>query len=144
MFPACKFTSCISLVFVPAWSSSQLKDLVDEGEMAELRAREKRVDVEVDWALDVFMKACSVAGKRESIITDYVLRLLDLELCQDTLVGNDWFRGVSGGQRKRVTAGKTLEATIRNELILAHGRSKSKATSYLCLRLMGVVVAQHN
>jgi ABC-type multidrug transport system ATPase subunit len=73
--------------------------------MAKLRAREKRAAIEVEWVLDAFMKACSLAGKRESIITDYVLRLLDLELCQDTLVGNDWFRGVSGGQRKRVTSG---------------------------------------
>ena len=83
-------------------------------EMAELRKREKRVGVEVEWAVDAFMKACALAGKRESLVTDYVLRLLDLEICQDTLVGNDWFRGVSGGQRKRVSAGlmcKTANAT---------------------------------
>ena len=28
-----------------------------------------------------------------------------MQVCENTLVGNDWFRGVSGGQRKRVTAG---------------------------------------
>ena len=81
--------------------------------MAELRKREKRAGVEVEWAVDTFMKACALAGKRESLVTDYVLRLLDLEICQDTLVGNDWFRGVSGGQRKRVSAGAlfmTLES----------------------------------
>ncbi|EIE25913.1 ATP-binding cassette transporter [Coccomyxa subellipsoidea C-169] len=77
-------------------------------EMAELRKREKRAGVEVEWAVDTFMKACALAGKRESLVTDYVLRLLDLEICQDTLVGNDWFRGVSGGQRKRVSAGEIL------------------------------------
>ena len=79
-------------------------------EMARLRKREKRAGMEVDWAVDAFMKACALAGKRESLVTDYVLRLLDLEVCQDTLVGNDWFRGVSGGQRKRVSAGSVLHA----------------------------------
>lgn len=34
-----------------------------------------------------------------------MLKVLGLDVCADTLVGNDMLRGVSGGQRKRVTSG---------------------------------------
>ncbi len=33
------------------------------------------------------------------------LRLLGLDICADTVVGNRMLRGISGGQKKRVTAG---------------------------------------
>ena len=33
------------------------------------------------------------------------LRGWRVQVCEGTLLGNDWFRGVSGGQRKRVTTG---------------------------------------
>ncbi|EGC38233.1 hypothetical protein DICPUDRAFT_76201 [Dictyostelium purpureum] len=36
---------------------------------------------------------------------DQVIELLDLEKHQDTLVGNEFLRGISGGQKKRVTIG---------------------------------------
>lgn len=34
-------------------------------------------------------------------------QVLGLEICADTVVGNEMLRGISGGQRKRVTTGKT-------------------------------------
>ena len=34
--------------------------------------------------------------------------LLCVQVCADTLIGDDQIRGVSGGQRKRVTTGQTL------------------------------------
>jgi len=37
--------------------------------------------------------------------TDYVLKVLGLDVCSETIVGNDMMRGVSGGQKKRVTTG---------------------------------------
>ncbi|EGC32249.1 ABC transporter G family protein [Dictyostelium purpureum] len=39
---------------------------------------------------------------------DYILKTLDLERQQDTVVGNEFLRGVSGGQKKRVTIGVEL------------------------------------
>ncbi len=37
-----------------------------------------------------------------------LLRLLDLKHVENTLVGNDLIRGISGGQRKRVTIGVAM------------------------------------
>ncbi|MCH85700.1 ABC transporter G family member 31-like, partial [Trifolium medium] len=58
--------------------------------------------------IDAFMKASSVGGKKHSVNTDYILKVLGLDICSDTIVGNDMVRGVSGGQRKRVTTGFSL------------------------------------
>jgi hypothetical protein len=30
-------------------------------------------------------------------------------MCADTMVGNEMLRGISGGQRKRVTTGKEIQ-----------------------------------
>lgn len=58
----------------------------------------------VGWGV----KASSVGGKKHSVSTDYVLNVLGLDICSDTIVGNDMLRGVSGGQRKRVTTGEMI------------------------------------
>jgi hypothetical protein len=49
-------------------------------EVREMRAREKRDGTEVDWAVEAFMKAAALEGRRESMATDLALRLLDLEV----------------------------------------------------------------
>jgi ABC-type multidrug transport system ATPase subunit len=48
----------------------------------------------------------AVEGKKHSLSTDYIMKVLGLEICADTVVGNDMLRGVSGGQKKRVTTGE--------------------------------------
>lgn len=35
-------------------------------------------------------------------------QILGLDICKDTIVGDDMQRGISGGQRKRVTTGQLL------------------------------------
>jgi ABC-type multidrug transport system ATPase subunit len=54
------------------------------------------------------LQASSVGGKKHSVNTDYILKVLGLDVCSDTIVGNEMTRGVSGGQRKRVTTGIML------------------------------------
>jgi len=44
---------------------------------------------------------------------DMILKQLGLEECADTVVGNELIRGVSGGQRKRVTMGEVMCSDAR-------------------------------
>ncbi|KAH9701688.1 ABC transporter G family member 31 [Citrus sinensis] len=69
----------------------------------DLNRLEKERNIRPSPEIDAFMKASSVGGKKHSVSTDYVLKVLGLDLCSETVVGNDMIRGVSGGQKKRVT-----------------------------------------
>ncbi|KAG7637916.1 ABC transporter G family member 31 [Arabidopsis thaliana] len=76
------------------------------GYMKDLTRLEKERGIRPSSEIDAFMKAASVKGEKHSVSTDYVLKVLGLDVCADTMVGNDMMRGVSGGQRKRVTTGE--------------------------------------
>ncbi len=39
---------------------------------------------------------------------EVLIRVLGLQRCADTVVGNQYLRGVSGGERKRVTSAEML------------------------------------
>ena len=39
------------------------------------------------------------------ITLDECMQILGLDICADTIVGDEMQRGISGGQRKRVTTG---------------------------------------
>ncbi|KAF0930606.1 hypothetical protein E2562_033770 [Oryza meyeriana var. granulata] len=54
------------------------------------------------------MKTASFGREKHNLVTDYVLRVLGLDICADTPVGSDMERGVSGGQKKRVTTGEMI------------------------------------
>ena len=55
-------------------------------ELTELRRLEKEKGISPDPEIDAFMKANAIEGKRESIETEYVLHILGLGVCADTLV----------------------------------------------------------
>ncbi|XP_061343387.1 pleiotropic drug resistance protein 1-like [Gastrolobium bilobum] len=76
--------------------------------LAEVSRREKEANIIPDKDIDVYMKAVATEGQKVNLLTDYFLRILGLESCADTFVGNAMLRGISGGQRKRVTTGEML------------------------------------
>ncbi|KAK9141590.1 hypothetical protein Syun_010990 [Stephania yunnanensis] len=81
--------------------------------LLELSRREKEANIKPDPDLDVFMKAASLEGQEASVMTDYVIKILGLDVCADTMVGDEMLRGISGGQRKRVTTGEMMVGPAR-------------------------------
>ncbi|KAK2438608.1 pleiotropic drug resistance protein [Trifolium repens] len=55
----------------------------------------------------------NILKNKSNFVIDYYLKILGLETCADTVVGNAMLRGVSGGQRKRVTTGEMLVGTAK-------------------------------
>ncbi|KAL3338255.1 hypothetical protein AABB24_030415 [Solanum stoloniferum] len=76
--------------------------------LKELSRREKELGIKPDPEIDAFMKATAVAGQESSLVTDYVLKILGLDTCADIMVGDQMRRGISGGQKKRLTTGEML------------------------------------
>ncbi|XP_047948480.1 pleiotropic drug resistance protein 1-like [Salvia hispanica] len=81
--------------------------------LAELLRREKEANIKPDPDLDIFMKAASIQGQEVSIMTNYIMKILGLDICADTMIGNELFRGISGGEKKRVTIGEMLVGPAR-------------------------------
>ncbi|CAN0926263.1 ABC transporter G family member 34 [Linum grandiflorum] len=84
--------------------------------LVELSRREKEAGIKPDPEIDAFMKATAVSGQQTSLVTDYVLKILGLDICADISVGDDMRRGISGGQKKRVTTGMNL-LSLRTQLL---------------------------
>ncbi|WVZ68984.1 hypothetical protein U9M48_017853 [Paspalum notatum var. saurae] len=74
--------------------------------LKELAKKERQQGIYPDPEVDLFMKATSVQGA--TLQTDYILRILGLDMCADVIVGNELMRGISGGQKKRLTTGEML------------------------------------
>nr|XP_023885614.1 pleiotropic drug resistance protein 3-like isoform X1 [Quercus suber]POE69405.1 pleiotropic drug resistance protein 3 [Quercus suber] len=74
----------------------------------EVTQREKQEEIIPDPDVDAYMKAISVKGLKTSLQTDYILKILGIDICADTLVGDHVRRGISGGQKKRLTIGEMI------------------------------------
>ncbi|KAL3523635.1 hypothetical protein ACH5RR_016469 [Cinchona calisaya] len=74
--------------------------------LAEMSRREKQAGIKPEPEIDAFMKSTAMAGQKTSLVTDYVLKILGIDICANTMVGDDMRRGISGGQKKRATTGE--------------------------------------
>ncbi|GMI89171.1 pleiotropic drug resistance 12, ATP-binding cassette G40, PLEIOTROPIC DRUG RESISTANCE 12 [Hibiscus trionum] len=81
--------------------------------LAELSRREKEANIKPDPDIDIYMKAAALEGQEATVVTDYILKILGLEVCADTMVGDEMVRGISGGEKKRVTTGEMLVGPAR-------------------------------
>ncbi|CAN4076596.1 unnamed protein product [Withania somnifera] len=81
--------------------------------LAELARREKEANIKPDPDVDIFMKSAWNEAQEANVVTDYTLKILGLEICADTLVGDEMIRGISGGQRKRLTTGEMMVGPAR-------------------------------
>ncbi|KZV28328.1 Pleiotropic drug resistance 12 [Dorcoceras hygrometricum] len=74
--------------------SARCQGVGDRYEMlAELSRREKAANIKPDPDIDIFMKAAATEGDEASVVTDYILKVLGLDVCADTMVGDEMIRG---------------------------------------------------
>eukprot|EP00891_Asterochloris_glomerata_P006227 jgi/Astpho2/6227/Aster-03635 len=106
----------------------------DFDEIHELHEREQELGIKPDPDLLAFMKASAKRGKRHSIMTDYVMRILGLEVCAETKVGSHMIRGISGGQKKRLTTGENVVGPTRTLLMDEITTGLDASTAFLVCR----------
>lgn len=80
--------------------------------LRELEALERERGLTPDPNTVALMDAMAAGGKHD-LLTPVILQVLGLEGCKDTIVGSSMVRGVSGGQRKRVTTGEMVVGPMR-------------------------------
>ncbi|TMW97483.1 hypothetical protein EJD97_005400 [Solanum chilense] len=108
--------------------------------LVELSRREKEAGIMPDPQIDAFMKATAMEGLETSLITDYVLKILGLDICADIMVGDDMRRGISGGQKKRVTTGEMLVGPAKAFFMDEISKGLDSSTTYQIVKFMRQMV----
>ncbi|XP_047316976.1 ABC transporter G family member 35-like [Impatiens glandulifera] len=108
--------------------------------LMELAKREKDAGIIPEAEVDLFMKATAMEGVKSSLITDYTLRLLGLDVCRDTIVGDEMIRGVSGGQKKRVTTGEMIVGPTKTLFMDEISTGLDSSTTFQIVRCLQQIV----
>ncbi|KAH7850788.1 hypothetical protein Vadar_003018 [Vaccinium darrowii] len=76
--------------------------------MMEIIRREKQAGIIPEPDIDTYMKATAVEGLKKTLRTEYILKILGLDICADIIVGDAMRTGISGGQKRRLTTGEMI------------------------------------
>ncbi|GJP69950.1 hypothetical protein CLOP_g944 [Closterium sp. NIES-67] len=102
----------------------------------ELERREREMGVEPDATTALLMKAMAVEANPSNMVTNYLLQLLGLGICADTVVGNALVRGISGGQKKRLTTGEEMVGMRQVLLMDEISTGLDSSTTFLIARCL--------
>ncbi|XP_059640915.1 ABC transporter G family member 29-like [Cornus florida] len=108
--------------------------------LTELARREKAAGIFPDAEVDLFMKATAMKGVESSLITDYTLKILGLDICRDTIVGDEMQRGISGGQKKRVTTGEMIVGPTKTLFMDEISTGLDSSTTYQIVKCLQQIV----
>lgn len=104
--------------------------------LLELTRREKTAGVKPDEDLDIFMKALALEGNETGLVVEYILKILGLDICADTPVGDEMLKGISGGQKKRVTTGELLIGPSRVLFMDEISNGLDSSTTYQIIKYL--------
>ncbi|KAE9446708.1 hypothetical protein C3L33_21397, partial [Rhododendron williamsianum] len=78
----------------------------------------------------LFHQAISIEGQKTTLQTDYILEILGLDICADTIVGDSMRRGISGGEKKRLTIGEMIIGPTKALFMDEISNGLDSSTSY--------------
>ncbi|XP_031258876.1 ABC transporter G family member 32 isoform X1 [Pistacia vera] len=104
--------------------------------ISELSRREKIAGIKPDEDLDIFMKSFALGGQETSLVVEYIMKILGLDLCADTLVGDEMLKGISGGQKKRLTTGELLVGPARVLFMDEISNGLDSSTTYQIIKYL--------
>ncbi|CAI5938266.1 unnamed protein product [Closterium sp. NIES-64] len=74
----------------------------------QLEEKEREMGIKPDHVMRTVVKAMGDEGRWADVVVPYVLKMLGLDVCADTMVGDSMRRGISGGEKKRLTIAEAL------------------------------------
>ncbi|XP_058750844.1 ABC transporter G family member 32-like [Vicia villosa] len=104
--------------------------------LMELARREKNSGIKPDEDLDLFMKSLALGGQETNLVVEYIMKILGLDMCGDTLVGDEMLKGISGGQKKRLTTGELLVGPARVLFMDEISTGLDSSTTYQIIRYL--------
>ncbi|XP_019439503.1 PREDICTED: ABC transporter G family member 32 [Lupinus angustifolius] len=104
--------------------------------LLELARREKNAGIKPDEDLDLFMKSLALGGQETNLVVEYIMKILGLDICGDTLVGDEMLKGISGGQKKRLTTGELLIGPARVLFMDEISNGLDSSTTYQIIRYL--------
>uniref|UniRef100_A0A0E0QPX2 ABC transporter domain-containing protein n=1 Tax=Oryza rufipogon TaxID=4529 RepID=A0A0E0QPX2_ORYRU len=87
----------------------------------ELLRREEEENITPDPETDIYLKAATTGEEKAEIVTNHILKILRLDICADTIVGDNMLRGISGGQKRRLTTAPNVDSAA--EMLVTLGRA---------------------